>query len=132
MIPAQSAVAEAILPLLNVAPSCNAMTLSTAKKTQPEADYCEVSASPMFAGSRRMSGSVNIVGGSWRVDVRACGRFEENASELLRRVRDRLDVKPVTVDGLTGHLVFESGDAVAEDPGDLGWWTSLLTFTLTL
>lgn len=132
MIPAQTTVAEAILPLLNVSPSCNAMTLSMAKKTRPTVDYCEVSVSPMLAGSRRNSGTVNLVGGSWRVDVRACGLYEENASTLLSRVRERLDVKPLTVDGATGHLVFESGDAVAENPDDLGWWTSLLTFTLTL
>jgi hypothetical protein len=128
----QTDVAEAIVPLLNVSPSCNAMKLSDAKTTRPSDDYCEVSVSPVNAGARRMSGTVNLVGGSWRVDVRACGISEGNASTLMSRVRSRLDVKPVTVGTFTGHMVFESGDSVAENPDDLGWWTSLLTFTLTL
>ena len=134
MKPAQHQVADAVVELLNVTPeACNAMRLDQAKKSRPEVDYTEVSVSPVNAGQRRVSGTINHLGGSWRVDVRACGYlFEENASTLLQRVRERLDVKPVTVSGLTGHLVFESGDAPDEAADDLGWWTALSTFTVTL
>lgn len=131
-IPAAHSVSDAVVASLGAAsPAVSAMRLDVAKRDRPTESFCIVSTSPAFGGERRVGFGWIGTSGSWRIDVRAVGASEQAASELVRRVRDRLEFNNLTVGSVSGVVAFESGDAVVED-ADISGFSALVTFTVTL
>jgi hypothetical protein len=127
-VPSGKAVADAVVTMLNVSPSCNAMRLDAIKAAPPSADYTEVSAVPMLGGSERSGGWIGL-SGSWRLLVRSVGTTEGNAYTFQSRARTSLEFALLTVGSESGAMCFETADVVAQDEG---WFSSLSTFTVTL
>ena len=127
-VPSGKVVADAVIALLNTGDSCNAMTLDAVRADQPSVDYTEVVAQPTVGGELRVGNWIGTAG-SWRIGVRAVGRYEENAYELQKRARDKLEFSMLTAGGNSGGITFESADPVGDDDG---WWSALSTYTVTL
>lgn len=122
-------VAVAACGLLNVAPTVNALRMDEIQATPPTVDYCEVSAFPRDGGApSRMGGFVSV--DSWRIAVRVVGKYEQNAQTLMQRTRTRLEHALLVVGAVEGQISrVETADPVAPDDS---WWSSLMTFTVTL